>query len=445
MQNIVMRKENCNNMKSLKIKKAEILSEIIDAFDPSPLSEMNLSEFYYDNTMFIRTGHEHSSPLNKLFTYCTMSSRTKAHLLIGHGGCGKSTELFNLERRFKKVGHPVHIYRTDLEVNLFLAECWDIMLLITEGLCNVAKENGINIPDKILREVFDYMNKDMEEIDVVESSASLDMGVMLTLFASIKSNLKLGTQTRSIIKEKIEKRGSEWMRYIREISDRITDEMEGRRPILIFEGFDRLQPPERAFEIFRNDILSQMPFPIIYTFPISLTYDSPYTALESFYEVHFLPMIKVSNADKSQNDQGIEVMHNIVKLRADLKLFDENALIELIKRTGGVLRHLFDCITEASLLAMWRGGDKIEMSDAQRALADLSSTLTKRISERDNDMLVRIFDNLNDRTGIRDRESLLRQMQALVVLEYQNGERWHDLHPLIAEFLVKQGVINDES
>ena len=34
-------------------------------------------------------------------------------------------------------------------------------------------------------------------------------------------------------------------------------------------------------------------------------------------------------------------------------------------------------------------------------------------------------------------------MQALTVIEY-NGARWHDLHPLIAKFLIDQNIIPKE-
>jgi len=429
-------------MKYLEIKKAEDLAGMLSSFSPEHLDDTTLPKFYYNNTMPIRMGNNYSSPLEDLFEDCTMTVGTNAHLLSGHGGCGKSTELVNLKQRLEKDGQPVYLFRSELEMNMYLADCWDIMLFVTEGLCNIAHKHEINLSNATLQAVFDYIKKDMEEVETTETSSTFGIGVVLSFFASIKSNLQFGTKTRTIIKEKMERRASEWLRHIREISDKIAYEMGGKLPILIFEGFDKIQPPERALDIFRHDILTKMPFPIIYTFPIALTYDSRFASIESFYRVHVLPMIKVSNADKTENDDGIEVMRKIVELRADLKLFDKGALDELIKQTGGVLRHLFQCIITASRLARRRGSDKIEMEDSRLALSDLSSMLSKRISDADLDMLARIFNDLNYKKRIEDRESLLKQMHALVVLEYKNGDRWQDLHPLIAEFLIEQGVIN---
>ena len=41
-----------------------------------------------------------------------------------------------------------------------------------------------------------------------------------------------------------------------------------------------------------------------------------------------------------------------------------------------------------------------------------------------------------------DKEMLLKMLQATVVLEY-NGRRWHNVHPLVVQFLQEQGLMND--
>jgi len=432
-------------MKPFVIERAENLSAMLNAFSPQHLNEINLPRFFYDNTMPIRMGHDHKSPLNALFEDCSMLYGSNAHLLSGHGGCGKSTELINLKRRFEEDGQPVGIIQSELEMNMHFANCWDIMLHITDGLCNIASKNNIELPKATLRAVYDYINKDKEVIDTTYEEASFGIGVVLNLFASIKSSLQFGEETRTIIREKMERRASDWLRYVAEIADTISNSMNGKRPILIFEGLEKIQPYERAFEIFQYDTLAKMPFPIIYTFPISLTYDPKFAPLESFYKVRFLPMIKVSNSDKGENKKGIDVIRKIVELRADLRLFDKDVLEELIRSTGGVLRHLFECIIDASRTARWRGAEKIEKQDAKLALSDLSIKLSRRISMADYDVLKKIYRDSGFRKQIEDKDSLLKLMQALVVLEYQNNERWHDLHPLIAEYMKRQGVFDENN
>lgn len=43
-----------------------------------------------------------------------------------------------------------------------------------------------------------------------------------------------------------------------------------------------------------------------------------------------------------------------------------------------------------------------------------------------------------DKETIEDKEILLKMLQASVVLEY-NGKRWHNVHPLVIEFLETRG------
>ena len=437
----------------LCIEKATKLGDMLRAFRLEPLNDSMFSKFYYNNTMPIRTGDECSSPLEDLFDECTTPLSKNAHLLMGHGGCGKSTELFRLKQRFDQSGHPTCIIDFMAETDSQRANRWDIMLLITEGLCKVIDERKLSVKKDILTAILNYLKRDevktndaiiLREIGAaggVEAKTPAILKGLLNVFASIKFDLKANASTRTLITEKMEKRASEWISYIKEISDNVIIGLNGLQPILVFENLDKMQPPDKALEILRYPYLSEMPFPIIYTFPISLYYDPSFAFVKNNYIAHTLPMIKVSNEDKSDNVGGIGVIREIVKLRADINLFDDDALDLLIKQTGGVLRDLFECIITAARRANRRGSDKIEMEDSKLALSGLGEELSRQISIPDNEKLINIYNNPKYREQIEDLRFLLDKMQALVVLEYRNGKRWHNLHPMIAEFLIKQGVI----
>jgi hypothetical protein len=407
--------------------------------------------------MPIRTGDECASPLEDLFEECTTPMIKNAHLLMGHGGCGKSTELFNLKQRFEKVGQPTCIIDFMSETDFQKANCWDIMLLITEGLCKIIEEYNLDIPKKTITAVLNYLKKD--EVKTDDTSILSEIGVsggieaktpailkgLLNVFASFRSEIKANASTRTTITEKLEKRAKEWIDYITEISDWVITGLSGKHPILIFENIDKYQPPDKALDILRYPYLSEMPFPIIYTFPISLYYDPRFAFLKNNYKPHTLPMIKISNVDKSDNPEGITAIREIVQLRADMNLFDNDALNHLIKQTGGVLRDLFECIIAAARRANRRESEKIEMEDSIYALSGLGEELSRQISMQDNEKLVNIYNDPKYREQIEDLQFLLNKMQGLVVLEYRNGKRWHNLHPMVADFLKKQGVINDKS
>jgi len=446
-------------MESLKIEKAEDLGAMLRAFRVEPLDESNLAEFYYEDTMTNRTGDKWDSPLEFLFRDCTTPFATNAHLLLGHRGCGKSTELCKLKQRFEEYGQPAYTIDPMIETDLFKVNHWDIMLLITDGLCRIAEKKHVTIDETLLQNVFDYIKKDQEEITTVDKSASITMSggaevktpslikLVLSAFASLTSEIKVSTARQITIKEKMEKRAADWVMYTKEISDRIAAACNNKQPIIIFDNLDKIPNPKKIFDLLRFSVLAQMPFPIIYTFPISQFYASEFASIAGLYKPHVLPMIKVSNLDKSENREGIDVMREIVGLRANLRLFDEtNKVLEtMIKQTGGCLRHLFECIITAAERAGRRGADKIEEEDAKRAFSGLKGELNRQISQPDYPKLTNIYKDPKYREQISDRDFLLEKMQSTVVLEYQNGDRWHDLHPLVADFLLKQGEIGDSS
>ena len=98
----------------------------------------------------------------------------------------------------------------------------------------------------------------------------------------------------------------------------------------------------------------------------------------------------------------------------------------------------------AARRASRRGSHRVEPEDSERALSSLGEELSRQISMPDNDMLALIYKDQKYREQIQDLKFLLDKMQGLIVLEYRNGGRWHALHPMVAEFLIKQGVIVDD-
>ena len=375
----------------LKLEKAKNLGDMLKAFRTEPLDKSEFLKFYYDKTMPIRTGDENISPLLDLYDECILPLTKNAHLLIGHGGSGKSTELFNLKQRLEKNGQPAYIIDFMAKTDFTNANHWDMMLLMTEGLCEIAKERKLKVPDKTLTAVMNYLKEDIEKTRNADISteAGVEAGAtvktpailrVLNLFASIRSEIKASSFTRTIITEKMERRAFEWIGYIKEISDWIMKGLSGKQPVLIFENIDKYQPPDKVLEILQYQYLSEMPFPVIYTFPISLCHIPRFSAISGNYKPHMLPMIKTSNVDKSDSPEGISAIREIVKLRADETLFDESALYNLIKQTGGVLRDLFECIISAARRADRRGSDIIEAEDATRALEDLGERRSRLIT-----------------------------------------------------------------
>lgn len=357
-----------------------------------------------------------------------------------------------MSARLADAGYYVKTIHCSRDLDLFNIVYSDLFILMGEALLEIAKETGCNIKNKVLEAIKNFWVEGTETIISEELKiASLEAGAsaetksilagILNVFAKIKADLKYNEETRKEYRKKISVRSSEWIGILGNVAEEIAGKVDGKKPIIIFEDLDKLNP-EDAWMVFYNyaAILSGMTFPVIYTFPIGLSYDARFSAMDSYFVTKTLPMIKIATIENEPFEEGVAVITEIVKKRANLELFETGVLRRLIERTGGSLRDLFQAIHASAKRAERRDSETISMEDASRALEELKTLLTRRIEEKDYEFLLNIYHENKER--IEDKEMLLEMLQASVVLEY-NGKRWHNVHPLVVEFFKEQGMIED--
>lgn len=434
------------------MKYANHIPEMINAFSPVPLQREQMKEFYCEDTMEYRTSDKYDSPIKDIFDGCKNSDECSAYLLLGHRGCGKSTELNRMSQELCAKDYSVKTINCSMDLDLFNIVYSDLFILMGEALLEIAEELDCEIENKVLERIEIFWAETTETMVSQETGAvSLESGMLvetkgifagiLNIFAKIKTDLKYNEETRKEYRKRISVRSSEWIGILGCVAEEISKKKEGKRPIIIFEDLDKLNP-EDAWKVFYNyaAVLSGMKFPVIYTFPIGLSYDARFSAMESYFITKTLPMIKISTIENKPFQEGIDIIGKIVSKRADLALFDEDVLETLIQYTGGSLRDLFHVINASAKRAERRDSEKISVEDAHRALEELKTSLTRRIEEKDYQFLLNIYRENKER--IEDRKMLLKMLQASVVLEY-NGKRWHNIHPLVAKFFEEQGMIGD--
>ncbi|MDE6853173.1 MAG: hypothetical protein K2J67_11945 [Lachnospiraceae bacterium] len=434
------------------MKYAEHVSELINAFSPDPLKMNEMDSFYCCDTMEYRMSDKYSSPMEDIFDLCQDTGTHNAFLLLGHRGCGKSTELNRMSDQLASKGYPVKTIACSIDLDLFNIVHSDLFILLGEALLSLADGLNCELDQELLRKMQNFWDEGTEYLATQEiKEAGIEAGIgaatpgvfqkILNTFVNLKADLKFNEEKRQEYRKKINVHSSEWMGMLNQISREIAGKTEGRHPIIIFEDLDKLNP-EDAWKVFYNyaAILSGMSFPVIYTFPIALSYDTKFSAMESYFITKTLPMIKIETMEGEPYRQGVDIIREIVKKRADLDLFEETVLDQLIQYTGGSLRDLFQAINAAAKRAERRSGETVSREDAERALEELKTSLTRRIEQKDYAFLINIY--RGNKELIEDKEMLLQMLQASVVIEY-NGKRWHNVHPLVIRFFKEQGLITD--
>lgn len=428
---------------------ANQISEMINAFSPEPLKGEQMEKFYCDDTMEYRMSDKYNSPMEDIFEICQEEGTHNAFLLLGHKGCGKSTELNRLSVKLASKGYQVKTVICSMDLDLFNIVYSDLFILMGEALLEIARDRRCAISKDILDGIMHFWDEGTETlVSKEEETASLETGIstetpgilkILKVFAKIKADLKFNEETRREYRKKISIRSSEWVELLRNISKEIVKKTEGKSPIIIFEDLDKLNP-EDAWNVFYSyaAVLSGMSFPVIYTFPIGLSYDARFSAMEGYFITKTLPMIKIETIEGEPFYDGINIIRKIVEKRADLKLFEEGVLDSLIQYSGGSLRDLFHTINSSAKRAERRNSAGVSMEDAEKALEEVKTSLTRRIEKKDYEFLINICKG--NKELIEDKQMLLKMLQASVVLEY-NGKRWHNLHPLVARFFTEQELI----
>jgi len=433
------------------MKYAESIGDIGNAFEPRPLAIDELDRFFCGDTMENRTGNKYNSPILDILEACKVPSNSNSFLLLGHRGCGKSTELNRMSNELMQDGYHVVTLHCARDLDMMNPVYSDLLILMGEALLEIAEKTDTLIDLAMQERFVSFWSMEEEETGYVNKTSDLVteakakvgtpsfLSGILDVFASVRTDLRYSTETRTKYRKKVTHRTGEWLFMLNKIADTIAHQLEDKQPILIFEDLDKINP-EDAWNIFSSyaATLTGVSFPVVYTFPIALAYDPRFTSLKSYYEPKILPMIKLERMDGSTYQDGIDAITNIIRKRADLTIFDERVIETLIKKTGGSLRDLFSCIIAAAVMALRRKSTTISMEDISVALTGLKSSLTRLIERKHYDFLADIGNG--NRDSIEDKPMLLEMLQANAVLEY-NTDRWHQVHPLVADFLRDKGLM----
>ncbi len=438
------------------MKKAENVEELIDALDTSynydnydnfDVFYEEFQKYYVKDTIKSRMGDEFSDPIKEIFMEIMLSRKSKSFLFLGHSGCGKSTELIRFRRLLQDKEYIPFIIDTNDDLDKNNVEYVDFLALILDKLLNIAQSRNIVVDKSILEKIENFWGEEIIT-KVIDNSRNLkvDAGIggkvkdilnVLHISAGISSEIKRGHQTKKEIRTVITTKLSKLIECIEDVAELIGS----KKLVLIFENLDKVEL-QTIGNIFKNNssALTSFSFNTVYTFPISLYYSTEYAQIFSAYKVSRLPMIIVTDIDRNKNEEGINVLKEIIEKRAKLELFEEGVIEEAILMSGGAIRILLRLLTNASLKACIMDDDVIRKRYLESAISEMVSEYTKRLNVNDLKWLKEIInsDDENKRKVTNDTEYSTKLFHNQVLLEY-NGERWFDVNPLAKKFIEDLG------
>lgn len=381
--------------------------------------------------------------------------------LMGHSGVGKSTELSRLQENIKDKFRVIRFSAyNDLDPGSFRP--LDVVLVM---MMEVAEQtaNLVSIPsDARLRDIQTWFAAEStlrEEKLTLTGSVEAGVGVkqdslwnqILGLFARLKGEVKYAS-TRS---KRIEDYRLSRIKDLIDVANKLLDECNqllqqahGQRWLFIGEDFDKAGIAEaRIKELFitYGNLFQDLRTNLIFNVPISLFYSSEGTRL-TFANQFLLLDTPVYQRDHTPNLAGRDAVKEVLTVRMDLALVEDDALQRLIVASGGNLRDLFTLVNYAADTAILRDATVISAADADAAILNLRSDYERRLGmspfdleaityTEKADLLVRIYNNEHD-AQMTD-PALYSLLRARAVQEF-NGQRWFGIHPLVVDILAKQ-------
>lgn len=447
----------------LQMKKAELINELLDSFDPRPLSNTEkIDEFYVDTTD--ARGEDASGKMRYILEHT--SREDLKFLFMGHNGCGKSTELFKvakaLQNEYVVVHYSIREYTDILGVSFI-----DIIFSVLRNISKKAIDLNIAIEPDIASSIYHYWKDEQvvtitkEEAEKVEADAVAGLSILQFLSTKIKIFLQSSSVIKREVKDRIEPSIPELINrvnnFIKDFQRKLPlstsdNGRMGRKKLLVMiDDLDKLELAE-AENIFINHCrpITSLCTNIVYTFPIYLYYSPKFTSIASeFDEPLILSMIKVKAKNGSNFPLGIKTIKDIIFKRANESLFECGVVDFLIEKSGGSIRTVFTLIREAMLdaeIKYLRYNDSIpdqekiiSIDNAKYAYRKYKSSMEKVIRK---DQLPLLKEVAGNKSPIIDKENVMVMdlLMSLVIIEY-NGERWCDLNPAVRDYLEEQGEI----
>lgn len=364
------------------------------------------------------------------------------HLLSGHAGSGKSTEMHWLARRFQRERTPEDrvSYPLFIEIDQYLNDR-DIQIpeFLTALIAALLEDVRVGPHLRTLDLVKRFWKDIQEWVKVlgVTLESEIPLGV-----AKIKATFRMSPGFQQSFRE-------ENCKYVRRLVETASGLVEHARQklnedgthdlVIMVDRLDRIErlPLEDKTGRTRHDLFYLEQLPTIQDIPVHFILTVPVTLhftqnrlTQVFRRVNnvILPMVAVRERGTNRpSDAGIAALTRLLARRVNLgeTFADDEARHYAIEESGGCLRDLFQLVSAA---AGNKRSLKLTQADieiiAKENASNVERLLQGRGFLRDLHHVVKTGsfpEGFNDET----KQWLLYN---LVVIEY-NGQTWYDVHP----------------
>lgn len=371
-------------------------------------------------------------------------------LLAGHRGCGKSTELLLLKKRLEDAGYFVVYFDAALEIDINDVDYADILLTMMRQLEMQVRQSsfGLKLDSVRLDDLAMRLAKvtiEKEDRDIVENTLESEFRVepqipfFAKMMAAVRGFMTSGSTYKKLLRVEIQQRTAQFLEDLNDLIDKLQLQLrEQDKPglVIIIDSLDRIIPHALDENGLRNthsaiylehaDHLKAPHCHVIYTLPISIYFNENLS--KAYPDLpHMLPMIKIREENGRICADGLDAMRRVILQRVQVESIfeDEKSVDKLCLASGGHVRDLMHLMRYACDYS----NKQISSLAVDKAIRALVREYDRLVKDADLPRLVQVH---REKRLPSDAEFALLPYH-LIVLEYQNGERWADLHPAVQE------------
>ena len=320
-------------------------------------------------------------------------------------------------------------------------------------MMTTAEEQGVEIARTVKDSLYRWFN------NILQIKTDKEIGELGLDLNFIKFKLQRESETREEIKKKFERKIEDLIDKLNEIAAIIY--AATNKPVLaIVDDLDKISNPAVALSIYSHNLSALIApmFSIIYTLPISFYRDSEIMgSLESVLPEPVLPMPVLKLVPQGQRrslpadftSPAIETFHKAIERRlpAEFKqIIDPLVTRQIVLTSGGVFRELIRIVNRCFEVAKKQAYKDPSLTSIildreifTEAVKKIRLELQPAIGQAGYNILIKIYKDLQP-IDPGDPE-FLKLLHRLYILEYQNGDMWYDVHPIIEDLLRRQNAI----
>jgi hypothetical protein len=376
----------------------------------------------------------------------------------GHRGCGKTTQLLRLEAELARRFTPIHVFADETLLSDPDLDYPDLMLWLVDQLVREFDRLGHRLDERLLKDVIEWFAaRSEEDVTALRAEATAEAEaetgaraglyiVSLKLLARIKSMVQGSVERRQTIRRELQRYSADLLSRVNLLLDEAARVLErkGKPPdlLIVQDNLDRLgaEPAERLF-VENGDLLGKLNAHAIYTAPVAMVLSAAANTGQVFEHSYTLPMVKVQQRNGRSYQKGIDALVALIAARADLgEVFVDAKVPEYLARmSGGSVRDLIRLLSEAQSFARADGKDRIDQSSAKDAVQRVRLSLERTLWPYRSLAGIHRSKSLPEPEAADQQQ--LEQARAFyadllikgVVLEYDGGECWYDVHPIMRE------------